>query len=99
MERENIALKKLQANLGQKESANKDKRKQRGKADRSVIFPVAPAKAELPNEYIQWFADLKTSISQQKLQIVLASNEAMVLLYWDIGQRILDKQENKGWGG
>ncbi len=73
-------------------------RKQRGKVDRSAMFPAAPAKAELPGEYAQWFTELKSSISQKRLQIVLASNAAMVMLYWDIGQRILEKQENQGWG-
>jgi len=32
------------------------------------------------------------------LRVVLASNAVMVLLYWDIGRGILDKQVDQGWG-
>ncbi len=73
-------------------------RKQRGRIDRSVMFPVAPPKVELPAEYSDWLADLKQRIQSERLRIVLASNAAMVLLYWDIGQRILEKQQVQGWG-
>lgn len=90
--------KKLQADRKKEVTIKSDARKQRGEIDRSVMFPVAPAKVELPEEYAQWFADLKSNIAQTRLKVILASNAAMVLLYWDIGQRILDKQENQGWG-
>lgn len=75
-----------------------DTRKYRGKIDDGVIFPVAPTKHELPKEYITLLADLKTSIANTRLKVVLASNSSMILLYWDIGRRILDKQLNAGWG-
>lgn len=78
---------------------NSDKRKHRGRIDRSVIFPVASPIAELPPDYAAWLADLKQRIQHERLRIVLASNSAMVLLYWDIGQRILEKQNTEGWGG
>jgi len=32
------------------------------------------------------------------LRVVLAANSAMVLLYWDIGRVILDRQASEGWG-
>jgi len=28
----------------------------------------------------------------------MAANSAMILLYWDIGRLILERQANKGWG-
>lgn len=73
-------------------------RKQRGRVDGSVMFPVAPTTAELPADYPIWLADLKQRIQRERLRVVLASNTAMVLLYWDIGQRILEKQNAQGWG-
>lgn len=73
-------------------------RKQWGYVDRSVMFPVSPAMIELPLDYMDWLAELKQSIAKERLRIVLASNSAMVLLYWDIGKRILDKQQTQGWG-
>lgn len=62
------------------------------------MFPVVPPKVELPADYSQWFTDLKQCIHSERLRVVLASNKAMVLLYWEIGQRILEKQEAHGWG-
>jgi len=76
----------------------KNDRKQRGRVDRSVMFPVAPPKVELPAEYNQWVTDLKKRIHSERLRVVLASNAAMALLYWEIGQSILEKQQAQGWG-
>ncbi|HSW62287.1 MAG TPA: PDDEXK nuclease domain-containing protein [Dissulfurispiraceae bacterium] len=78
--------------------AAKPARKQRGKVDGTVMFPVAPTVAELPPDYAEWLAELKQSIRLERLRVVLASNSAMVLRYWDIGQRVLAKQETQGWG-
>jgi predicted nuclease of restriction endonuclease-like (RecB) superfamily len=73
-------------------------RKQRGSVDKGAMFPVAPARNAMPGDYAAMLADLKQRIRQERLRVVLASNAAMVLLYWDIGRRILDKQEREGWG-
>lgn len=73
-------------------------RKQRGGTDRSAMFPVAPSKVELPEDYSPWLTDLKQRIHSERLRIVLTSNAAMILLYWDIGHRILEKQDIQGWG-
>ena len=73
-------------------------RKQRGNVDGSAMFPATPSKLNLPSDYTKWLADLKTNIAKTRLKVVLTSNAAMVLLYWDIGKRILDKQEHEGWG-
>lgn len=73
-------------------------RKQRGSIDKGAMFPVAPARNEMPGDYAAMLADLKQRICQERLRVVLASNAAMVLLYWDVGRRILVKQEQEGWG-
>lgn len=73
-------------------------RKQRGRVDRSVMFPVPPSAGDVPVDYAAWLADLKTRIHRERLRVVLASNTVMVLLYWDIGRSILDKQADQGWG-
>ena len=73
-------------------------RKQRGRVDRSVMFPVPPPVGTMPVDYAAWLADLKARIHRERLRVVLASNAVMVLLYWDIGRSILDKQANQGWG-
>ena len=73
-------------------------RKQRGRVDRSVTFPVAPPASDMPADYATWFTDLKARIHRERLRVVFASNAVMVLLYWDIGRSILDKQADQGWG-
>lgn len=76
----------------------KTERKQRGRVDRTVMFPIAPPKVQLPKDYPSWLAELKHRIQSERLRIVITNNAAMVLLYWDIGQRILEKQKMQGWG-
>lgn len=73
-------------------------RRQRGRVDGSVMFPVPPPTSDAPPEYAVWLADLKARIQQQRLRVVLASNAVMMLLYWDIGRSILNKQSTQGWG-
>lgn len=51
-----------------------------------------------PTSYIAVLADLKTRIAQERLRVVLSANAALVLLYWDIGQIILHRQKEEGWG-
>src|SRR4030067_1640672 len=60
-----------------------NERKQRGRTDRSAMFPVAPGTVEMPAGYADWLTDIKTRIHREGLRVVLASNAAMVLLYWD----------------
>lgn len=91
-----MATKALKSKSSTQESP--DKRKHRGQVDRTVMFPAAPTKLELPEDYAQWLSHLKENIKKTRFQTILASNAAMVLLYWDIGRRILDKQKSQGWG-
>ena len=73
-------------------------RKQRGRVDGSVMFPVVAPAGDMPADYAQWVAEIKGRIHGERLRLVLASNSVMVLLYWDIGQRILQKQAEQGYG-
>ena len=74
-------------------------RRSRGRTrDEGASFPVAPPRAELPRGYAETLGDIKQRIQQERLRVVMAANSAMVLLYWDIGRLILDRQEREGWG-
>lgn len=73
-------------------------RKQRGRVDGIVMFPVAEVAGDMPSDYAAWFNEIKRRIHGERLRLVLASNSVMVLLYWDIGQRILQKQAEQGYG-
>ena len=61
-------------------------------------LPVAPPRSGLPRGYAKTLGEIKRRIQQERLRVVLAANTAMVLLYWDIGRVILDRQEREGWG-
>ena len=73
-------------------------RKRLGRAKESAIIPVPPSRNELPATYGRLLDDLKQRIASERFRVVLAANSAMVLLYWDIGRVILDRQEREGWG-
>ncbi len=62
------------------------------------MFPVAAPVGDMPADYGPWLAGIKSHIRGERLRAVLASNSVMVLLYWDIGQRILQKQAEQGYG-
>jgi len=69
-----------------------------GRQKEEVIFPVAALPSEMPKSYRTFLINLKKRVQQERLRVVLASNAALINLYWDIGQRILKKQEEEGWG-
>lgn len=75
-----------------------DSRLARGRARPEARFPAAPVKAALPADYADALAAIRSRIQQERLRVVLSANAAMVLLYWDIGQMILARQERAGWG-
>jgi predicted nuclease of restriction endonuclease-like (RecB) superfamily len=52
----------------------------------------------LPADYAAWLADLKTRIHSAQQRASLAVNRELVLLYWQIGRDILERQGREGWG-
>ena len=54
--------------------------------------------AVLPKEYSHWRDEIISIIERSKLQAVLNVNKEMLALYWSIGNDILRKQEELGWG-
>ena len=50
------------------------------------------------DSYGQFLADLKGRIQTAQLRASLAVNRELVLLYWQIGRDILDRQERESWG-
>jgi predicted nuclease of restriction endonuclease-like (RecB) superfamily len=63
-----------------------------------VVIPSAESVNKMPEGYVNFIDDLKTRIRQERLKTVLAANNALILMYWDIGSAILKKQKNDGWG-
>ncbi|MDJ0708090.1 MAG: PDDEXK nuclease domain-containing protein [Leptolyngbyaceae cyanobacterium MO_188.B28] len=48
--------------------------------------------------YIAFLNDLKDRIRQAQVKAALAVNKELVLLYWQVGQEILQRQREAGWG-
>jgi predicted nuclease of restriction endonuclease-like (RecB) superfamily len=69
-----------------------------GRRRKDAMFPVATTRAGLPSDYAGILLDLKQRIQRERLRTVMAANSAMVLLYWDIGRTILERQDREGWG-
>ncbi len=51
-----------------------------------------------PNSYELFLADLKNRIQTARIKASLAVNQELILLYWQIGRDILERQEAEGWG-
>lgn len=49
-------------------------------------------------DYQDWLNQLKTQIRSSQQRAILAVNQELVLLYWQIGQDILQRQNQQGWG-
>ncbi len=53
---------------------------------------------EITQTYENLLADLKTRVQQARTRAALAVNKELIVLYWEIGKRILEAQKAKGWG-
>jgi predicted nuclease of restriction endonuclease-like (RecB) superfamily len=54
--------------------------------------------SELPSDYIGLLAGLKERIAAARLKAALAVNSELIVLYWQIGYDILQRQRVEGWG-
>ncbi|MDR2205998.1 MAG: DUF1016 N-terminal domain-containing protein, partial [Flavobacteriaceae bacterium] len=50
------------------------------------------------SEYRNWLQNLKQQIKTGQIKAALSVNSQMILLYWDLGRQIAEKQENAKWG-
>ena len=49
-------------------------------------------------EYRQFIEELKARVFSARLSAARAVNRDVILLYWDIGRGIVEKQQMLGWG-
>lgn len=52
----------------------------------------------LPENYDDFLRNLKERIQAAQVKAALAVNHELVLLYWQIGREILNRQQQAGWG-
>ncbi len=50
------------------------------------------------NSYQQFLAAIKLQIGEAQVRVVATANSQLLLLYWSLGQHILQHQSSKGWG-
>jgi predicted nuclease of restriction endonuclease-like (RecB) superfamily len=62
--------------------------------ERDIVGQGVPAS----REYRDFIADLKSRIQSARISAARAVNSEVILLYWDIGQGIVRKQQELGWG-
>lgn len=51
-----------------------------------------------PDNYRRFLQSLKDRIQSAQVKAALAVNQELILLYWQIGREILDRQQQEGWG-
>jgi hypothetical protein len=51
-----------------------------------------------PANYAEFLTDLKSRIRESQLKAALSVNCELILLYWQIGNDILKRQDEEGWG-
>ncbi len=55
-------------------------------------------KIMIDKEYKNWLVTLKSTIRQSQIKAAVAVNSALIMLYWELGKQIVEKQENAIWG-
>jgi predicted nuclease of restriction endonuclease-like (RecB) superfamily len=56
------------------------------------------AKFALDKTYINWLKELKTKIATTQIKAAIAVHQALILLYFDMGKMIVERQANTNWG-
>ena len=79
-------------------SKNNERKRRNPKSRKDVILPVPAPGNQMPESYSAFLGSLKKRIQQERLKVVLSASAALVMMYWDIGMSILQKQDNEGWG-
>ena len=59
-------------------------------------MPKQPS--SLPDNYEAFVRGLKERIRTAQIKAALAVNKELVMLYWQLGREILQRQEQEGWG-
>ncbi len=61
-------------------------------------MPTHPTLFPEDTNYIALLDGLKKRIRSAQVRAALAVNQELILLYWQIGQEILAKKQQEGWG-
>jgi predicted nuclease of restriction endonuclease-like (RecB) superfamily len=53
---------------------------------------------DFPSDYFSFLHDLKTRIRETQLRASLAVHRELVMLYWQIGNALVERTNQAGWG-
>lgn len=59
--------------------------------------PLTPS-IQTPSGYAEFLTELKHRIRSAQLKAAVSVNRELVLLYWDIGRQIVERQDREKWG-
>jgi len=77
---------------------DKSDRKTIGNSNGDVLTPIAPSVEEASYDYDDMRDAIIAKIKESHVRIILQANIGVIMLYWDIGNEILRRQRNEGWG-
>lgn len=78
--------------------SNNNGRKGRAKDVKGAFFPAPVAPLEMPDWYGDMLGNIKELIANGRRQVMWTANVQMSMMYYRIGQSILQRQDNEGWG-
>ena len=76
----------------------KEYRKGPTNKEKSVIIPVPPMQSEMDDSYFILRNSIVSRIKETRLRFIMQANTGMIELYWHIGNDILQRQKDEGWG-
>ena len=81
-----------------KGKAGANDRKSMGNPKKGVLIPIAPSIGEAPDDYTDMRDTIIAKIKESRVCFAIQANSGMMELYWNIGNEILRRQQNEGWG-
>jgi predicted nuclease of restriction endonuclease-like (RecB) superfamily len=73
-------------------------KKRRTPKQDQLPVPISAHPRALPEGYDAFLKDLKERIRAAQIKAAVAVNTELIYLYWDLGQQILLRQQQEGWG-
>jgi predicted nuclease of restriction endonuclease-like (RecB) superfamily len=63
-----------------------------------ISVPAVESERVMPKDYAEFISELKNRIKEQRLKTIISVNSSLLMMYWEIGKAILEKQKFAGWG-
>lgn len=67
-------------------------------APQRAMDDLPAALVDVPADYAEWLADVKTRVHQAQQRAAQAANIELLGLYWNLGHEILERQGREGYG-